>query len=92
MNYKFNKSLIYDDAVWNLAIDFIVYYEFILEQIERSKNKNSIIYQDNIIMKFDESYKNILSEYKEELKVMNKLIEITLHNENFKKYVEGSNK
>ena len=91
MNYTFDDSIIHDDkAMWDLALNFKVHYNFIKEQVERSTIKRSILYKGNIVMKWDKEYKKILSDYKSELEFMNNFLEPYLKQENNKleKYIK----
>lgn len=91
--YKFDKNIIHDDkAMWNLALSFYTRYNFLKEQIERSegKERRSILFKGKIIMKWDDNYKKILTDYKKEFGFMNNMISFDLecNNNKLDKYIE----
>ena len=46
MNYKLSEDIIHDSkAMWDLACSFKIHYDFIKDQIEKSKIDNSILYE-----------------------------------------------
>jgi len=92
MNYSFDKEFIHDrDAMWDFALSVMCDYNFLVEQVERSKTESSILYNGEIVMKFDPEYKKILTDYKNKLQYMNKFLGVILKRKDSKvaKYVKA---
>ena len=92
MSYKFDKKIIHDDKpMWDIACSFINRYEFIKEQVERSEKDKpySIIFEDKVVMQWNEKYKKVLSDYKKELEFMDNLLFFLIQRDSkLKKYIE----
>lgn len=90
INFKIDREILQNsEAMLTLGRILIDNYNFVKEQIDRSKQLCYVTYEGRIIEKWDSNYNKIISDYKVQLEFLNKILasELKGGNNKLERYV-----